>query len=105
MIDCLISELTDCFNEENTVLLLFVAYLDLGDTIGSLDEDVLISPTQLFFFSQIFVNNLILLDAQLDTYILDIRPTLELSKITRTDVFTLQLVDEKMSFIHSSVCS
>ncbi|GAV72462.1 LOW QUALITY PROTEIN: DUF4371 domain-containing protein, partial [Cephalotus follicularis] len=95
VIDLLIRELNDRFNEVNTELLICMACLDPSNVFSAFDKQKLICLAK-FYPSNFSPVELMVLESQLGTYILDVRSRAELSNVMGIDELAIKLVKLKM---------
>ncbi|GAV89310.1 Dimer_Tnp_hAT domain-containing protein/DUF4371 domain-containing protein, partial [Cephalotus follicularis] len=95
VIDLQIRELNDRFNEVNTELLICMACLDPSNVFSAFDKQKLICLAK-FYPSDFSPVELMVLESQLGTYILDVRSRAELSNVMRISELVIKLVKLKM---------
>ena len=98
-IDSQLQELNNLFSEANIELLICVTCLNPNDLFASFDKEKLIHFSQ--FYPQDFsATDLVILDNQLETYILDMRSAKEFSSLNGNGSLTVKLVQTKRSIIY-----
>ncbi|GAV74989.1 Dimer_Tnp_hAT domain-containing protein [Cephalotus follicularis] len=95
VIDLQIRELNDRFNEVNTELLICMACLDPSYVFSAFDKQKLIRLAK-FYPSNFSPVELMVLESQLGTYILDVRSRAELSNVMGIGELAIKLVKLKM---------
>ncbi|GAV77293.1 Dimer_Tnp_hAT domain-containing protein/DUF4371 domain-containing protein, partial [Cephalotus follicularis] len=95
VIDLQIRELNDRFNEVNTELLICMACLDPSNVFSAFDKQKLIRLAK-FYPSDFSPVELMVLESQLGTYILDVRSRAELSNVMGIGELAIKLVKLKM---------
>ncbi|GAV71353.1 Dimer_Tnp_hAT domain-containing protein [Cephalotus follicularis] len=95
VIDLQIRELNDRFNEVNTELLICMACLDPSNVFSAFDKQKLIRLAK-FYPSDFSPVELMVLESQLGTYILDVCSRAELSNVMGIGELAIKLVKLKM---------
>ncbi|GAV89309.1 LOW QUALITY PROTEIN: DUF4371 domain-containing protein, partial [Cephalotus follicularis] len=102
VIDLQIRELNDRFNEVNTELFICMACLDPSNVISAFDKQKLIRLAK-FYPSDFSPVELMVIESQFGTYILDVLYRAELSNVMRIGELAIKLVKLKMDDTYSLV--
>ncbi|XP_026422472.1 zinc finger MYM-type protein 1-like [Papaver somniferum] len=102
VIDLQLRELNDRFTETTTELLLCVACLCPSDSFASFDKDMLKRLAEFYpkDFSEI---DIVLLDGQLQNYIMDVRTSTEFSSLNGITDLARKMVETKKDKVYSKV--
>ncbi|XP_026403877.1 zinc finger MYM-type protein 1-like [Papaver somniferum] len=102
VIDLQLRELNDRFTETNTELLLCVACLCPSDSFAAFDKDKLKRLAEFYpkDFSEI---DIVLLDGQLQNYIMDVRTSTEFSSLNGITDLARKMVETKKDKVYSKV--
>ncbi|PIN11338.1 hypothetical protein CDL12_16064 [Handroanthus impetiginosus] len=99
VIDMQLQELNDRFNEVNTELLSCVACLNPSNSFVAFDKQKLIRMAEFYPLEFSSVDRLVL-DSQLDTYIIDMRSSDEFLKVTGIVSLAEKLVEKKKDVVY-----
>ncbi|XP_024039563.1 zinc finger MYM-type protein 1 [Citrus clementina] len=100
--DMQLQELSNCFNETNTELLLCVACLCPNDSFAAFDKQKLLRLTE-FYPNDFFPVDLVALETQLDVYIMDVSFDNNFSGIKGIGELARKLVETKKDQLYSLV--
>ena len=101
-IDSQLQELNNHFSETNIELLIYVACFNPNDLFASFDKEKFIRFAQ-FYPQDLSATDLVILDNQLETYILDMRSAKEFSSLNGIGSFAVKLVQTKRSIVYPLV--
>ncbi|GAV79922.1 LOW QUALITY PROTEIN: Dimer_Tnp_hAT domain-containing protein, partial [Cephalotus follicularis] len=99
--DMQLQELNTRFNEVNTELLLCMACLNPSDSFSAFDKNKLIRFAQ--FYESGFSQELMVLDDQLETYIIDIHSCNDCFELKGIGDLAKKLVDQKKDIVYPLV--
>ena len=94
ILDMQLQELNSRFNETNTELLVCLACLNPNDSFSAFDKQKLIRLAQ-FYPKDFSLVDLMILDCQLETYIMDMRSSVEFSKLKGISELAKMMVAHK----------
>jgi hypothetical protein len=104
VIDMQLQKLNSRFNEANSELLLCVACLSLDDLFATFNKDNILRLAQ-FYSNDFSAVQLITLDNQLETYIIDMRSSEEFAKLKGIGELFEKMVEMKKYIVYLLVYS
>ena len=101
ILDMQLQELNNRFNKTNTELLLCLSYLSPNESFSAFDKQKLVRLTQ-FYPRDFSARDLMALEIQLETYIMDIRDSEKIYKLKGISELAKRMVEtkKKVSYIH-----
>ena len=104
ILDMQLQELNNRFNETSTELLLCLSCLSPNESFSVFDKQKLVRLAQ-FYPRDFSTRDLMALEIQLDTYIMDMRDSEEFSGLKGISELAKRMVETKeVSYIHSCFC-